>query len=143
MRGRRRKARVFAVLAVLLVASCSVTLVSDYDEQIDSGLSQLNTDITAFVNKMIDQAGTPQGTWASNKDFYTTQEAKVDTTVVRAQAHRALGSCPSTEVVTAAISSAVPASDVSKYVGQIPKDDCSVVLLQLVKSGVTDLEAFH
>ena len=122
---------------------CAVHLVSDYDAQTDSDLSQLNTDLTAFVNKMIGAAGTPQGTYAANRDFYLTQEAKVDTLIVRAQAYKSLNSCPSTQLAAKAVSAAVPSSDISKYLDQMPKDDCSVVLLQLVKGGYIDLETFH
>ena len=94
-------------------------------------------------SKSSSNAGTTQGTWAANRDFYTTEEAKADTLIVRAEAHKALNSCPSTQIVTAAISNAVPQSIAAKYVGQIPQGDCSVVLLQLVKTGIVDLEAFH
>jgi hypothetical protein len=132
-------------IAVLLVtaASCTVHIVSDYDDQIDSGLSQLNTDTTAFVTKMTAAAGTPAGTYDQNKQFYIIEEAKIDTLVARSEAHKALNSCPSTQLVSSALSAAVPSSDVAKYADKIPKDDCSVVLLQLVKQGFVDLETFH
>jgi len=83
--------RVLAPLAFLALAGCSVHLVSDYDEQIDSGLSQLNTDLAVFVTKMINAAGTPAGTYNYKKDdaypnreFYATQEGKLDTLIARA-----------------------------------------------------------
>jgi hypothetical protein len=133
-----------------LVAGCSIQLVSDYDEQIDNGLSQLNTDVAVFVTKMINVAGTPAGAYNykkddtyPNKDFYATQEGKLDTLIVRAQAHKALDQCPSTAVVQRVVASAVPRSEVARYSAQIPKDDCSVVLLQLVKGGMGDLRKFH
>jgi len=142
--------RVLAPLAFLALAGCSVHLVSDYDEQIDSGLSQLNTDLAVFVTKMINAAGTPAGTYNYKKDdaypnreFYATQEGKLDTLIVRAQVHKALDQCPSTAIVQRAVASAVPASEVARYAAQIPKDDCSVVLLQLVKGGIGDLKKFH
>jgi type III secretory pathway lipoprotein EscJ len=43
--------RLFALLALLVLAGCSVHLVSDYEEQIDNGLTQLNTDVAVFVTK--------------------------------------------------------------------------------------------
>ena len=147
MRGCRTRSGLIVLCAAacvaVLLAACTVRLVSDYDPQIDAGLSQLNTDLTAFVNKMIDESGTPQGTWAANKDFYTTEEAKTDTLIVRAEAHKALNSCPSTEMIADALSKAAPGSEAASYVGRIPKGDCSVVLLQLIKSGIVDLERFH
>ena len=49
--------RVFVSLVFLGLASgCSIQLVSDYDEQIDNGLSQLNTDVAVFVTRMINVA---------------------------------------------------------------------------------------
>jgi len=150
LRGAARAALVAPLLGALL--ACTVHLVSDYDEQIDAGLSELNTDVTAFVNKMIASAGQPAGTYDANKDFYTTASAKMDTLIVRAQAHKALDSCPSTELVKqalakvappAASNSPIPLPDVSQALAQVPKDDCSVVLLQLIKQGLGQLETFH
>ena len=123
MHGRRQTRRLAsccaAMFATLFVAACTVKLVSDYDAQIDAGLSQLNTDVTAFVNEMISDAGTPQGSWAANKHFYITEEARLDTLILRAEAHQALTSCPSTAAATAAVSNSLPASDLAKYAGQI------------------------
>jgi len=133
-----------------LAGACSVQFVSDYDDQIDNGLTQLNTDVAVFVNKMINLAGTPAGAYNykkddafPNKDFYATQDGKLDTLIVRAQAHKALDQCPSTALVQRAVAIAVPQSEIARYSAQIPKDDCSVVLLQLVKGGMGDLRKFH
>ena len=143
--------RLLAPLAFLALAgACSIHLVSDYDEQIDNGLTQLNTDVAVFVTKMIDVAGTPSGTYSYKKDdaypnreFYAIQEGKLDTLIVRAQAHKALDQCPVTAVIERAVTAAVPRSELARYSAQIPKDDCSVALLQLVKGGIGDLRKFH
>jgi hypothetical protein len=143
--------RLFAPLALLALAgACSVHFVSDYDEQIDNGLTQLNTDVAVFVTKMINVAGTPAGAYNykkddayPNKDFYATQDGKLDTLIVRAQVHKALDQCPSTALVQRAVAAAMPPSEAARYSAQIPKDDCSVVLLQLVKAGMGDLRKFH
>jgi hypothetical protein len=145
LRSRVWRAPMIAILAVMLASAvgCAVHLVSDYDEQTDSTLSGLNTNLNSFVNKMIDAAGTPQGTYDANREFYFEEEAKVDTLIVRADAYKALNSCPSTQLSAKAVSAAVPSSEISKYLDQMPKDDCSVVLLQLVKGGYLDLETLH
>jgi hypothetical protein len=143
--------RLLAPLVFLaLTGGCSIQLVSDYDEQIDNGLTQLSTDVAVFVTKMINVAGTPAGAYNykkddayPNKDFYATQDGKLDTLIVRAQVHKALDQCPSTAVVVRAVASAVPPGEVARYSAQIPKDDCSVALLQLVKGGMGDLRKFH
>ena len=133
-----RKQSVYSVVlcAVLTnLCACAVQFVSNYDDQIDSGLTQLNTDITAFVNKMISNAGKPAGTYTSNLDFYSAESAKVDTLIVRAEAHRVLKSCPTSDVITAAlkastpptpVASTVPIPDISAALANIKKDDCSV-----------------
>ena len=145
-----------SIAALLLVATygCAVHLVSDYDDQIDAGLSQFNTDVTAFVNNMIANAGQPAGTYDANKDFYTTEEARIDTLIVRAEAHKALKSCPSTDAIKAAVTATLPKAtpaaagplvvpDVASVLAQIPQNDCSVVLLTMVKQGLTQLQTFH
>jgi len=139
--GKAVKPRKQSVYSVVLCAvltnlcACAVQFVSHYDDQIDSGLTQLNTDITAFVNKMISNAGKPAGTYTSNLDFYSAESAKVDTLIVRAEAHRVLKSCPTSDVITAAlkastpptpVASTVPIPDISAALANIKKDDCSV-----------------
>src|SRR5437763_16235158 len=98
--------RVLVPVAFLALAGCSVHFVSDYDEQIDNGLTQLNTDLADFVTKMVDAAGTPAGTYNykkhdgyPNKQYYATQDSKLDTLIVRSQVHKALDQCPSTAIV--------------------------------------------
>jgi hypothetical protein len=142
-----------AMVATLL--GCAVQLVSGYDEQIDTGLSELNTDVTAFVNRMIDAAGTPAGEYASNKTFYGDEDAKLDTLLARAQANKVLNRCPTSDVMAAAIKAAFPAPssqpgsfplplpDGSAVLAQVSSDACSVVLLQLVRQGLGQMKAFH
>jgi hypothetical protein len=148
---------VLAGATVCLLNACAVHLVSDYDEQIDTGLSQLNTDVTAFVDKMIESAGQPAGTYAANKDFYIAENAKIDTLIVRAEAHKALNSCPSSTVMAAAVKARLPVTpppvgtpspvlvlpDASSVLAQVKNDDCSVVLMSLIKTSFGQLEAFH
>jgi hypothetical protein len=141
--GRGVRVAAALVVAFGLMAGCTVRLVSDYDPQIDEGLSRLHTDVTAFVNRMIANAGKVAGTYDANKDFYTVKDAEIDTLIVRAEAHKALNSCPSTELVARAVTAAMPQSNAATLVSQIPKGDCSVVLLQLVKGGFGDLQKFH
>jgi hypothetical protein len=124
-----------------MLLACSVQLVSDYDEQIDASLTDLNTDLVAFVNKMTAAAGTPSGTYDTNKDFYITEEAKVQTIEVRAQAYQVLNSCPSTEVIKFAV--AHGGSTALLPEGPLPQGDCGVVLIGLIGKGFADLETFH
>jgi hypothetical protein len=148
---RMRAVAVCAGLAVWL-SSCAVTLTAPYDAQIDSMLSDLNTDTTAFVTRMTSLAGTPAGSYDQNKDFYITEEAKIDTLIVRAQVHKALNTCPSTGAVQAAVqfvspqvqaNAGSPLASIGSYIQQLPADDCEVVLFTLLKRGYGDLETFH
>ena len=139
--GRRTTA--IALIAGLGLAACAPQLVSDYDDQIDTGLSQLNTDVAAFVARMNALAGTQAGTYAANQDFYINEEAKIDTLIVRAQAHRALNSCPSVGMTASVLAKTAGGSDAQKYIAAIPQDDCSVVLLQELRAAFVDLQTFH
>ena len=140
------------VLSLVLAAACTVHFVSDYDEQIDSGLTQVNTDVTAFVAKMTDNAGKPAGTYENNKDFYISEKAKLSTIRVRAEAHRALNSCPSTAVISRAVMASIPSQPTGgplptvtaeQVIAKLPQDDCGVVLISLIQDAFGDLETFH
>ncbi len=147
MTGRwvNRLMRSFALLAIgIMVWGCATTqLVSDYDEQIDSGLTQLYVDTSGFVDRMIVTAGTPAGAYGANKDFYAAGNARIEALILRAQAHKALDSCPSTEIVARALDAAKPPLGVSVYLSQIPRDDCQVVLFTVLKRSFEDLRTFH
>src|ERR1700754_3084793 len=110
MVGRLRDwaARLLAVmlLPLVLTGCLSIQLVSDYDPEIDAGLSRMNTETTAFVDRMIAARNTPEGTYAANKDFYIDQIAAVDTLVLRAEAHRVLGRCPAPELMSSVLGAA-------------------------------------
>lgn len=144
---------VCTVLMVAVLSACSVRLVSDYDAEIDRGLTQFNTDLTAFVNTMIAASNTPAGTYSSNKGFYIAQDAKLSTLVLRAEAHKALNSCPSSQVIKQALQSVtpppspaslpIPMPDPAQVAAQVGENDCSVVLLNLIRTGLDQMRQFH
>jgi hypothetical protein len=138
-----RRPTTIVLLCIFGLAACAPKLVSDYDDQIDTGLSQLNTDVSVFVLKMNAAAGTQAGTYDANTDFYIDEEAKIDTLIVRAQAHRVLNSCPSVGLTAAVLAKVAAGAEAQTYVAAIPKDDCSVVLLQELKAAFVDLQSFH
>ena len=150
----RRQVRTLGLTSALLLSltACTVHLVSDYDDQINSGLTQANTDITAFVDKMTGAAGTPDGTYNNNKDFYTLEKARLSSIRVPAEAHRALNSCPTTVVIKDAITTSmpqqppsgpIPAMTPQQVLARLPQDDCEVVLISLIQDAFGDLETFH
>jgi hypothetical protein len=133
-----------ALFACLSVACTTIQLVPAYDEQIDASLTQLNTDLVEFVLKMNSAAGTPQGTYASNQEFYIEERAKVQTIAVRADAHKILGSCPSTQLIESALAhSQQLGGSAASYQAQIPPGDCEVALISLIQTGFDQLETFH
>ncbi len=144
-RSRVLRFRLLLVLfACLSVACTTIQLVPDYDEQIDASLTQLNTDLVEFVLKMNSAAGTPQGTYASNQEFYIEERAKVQTIAVRADAHKILGTCPSTQLIQSALAhSHQLGGGAANYQAQIPPGDCEVALISLIQTGFDQLETFH
>lgn len=131
------------VLSLSLASCSSIMLVPDYDEQIDAGLTQLYADTTGFVDRMIALHGTPEGTYERNADFYTQASARIDALTVRAEAHRVLNDCPSSKVVTKALSMARIPADVMGQIGNLPQDDCQVVLFRLIRGGFDSFRTFH
>jgi hypothetical protein len=68
------------------VACGPVRLVSPYDEAIDHGASEIHTRIVAFVERMTNLAGKPEGAYPANIGFYGDLKASVATLKLRAQA---------------------------------------------------------
>lgn len=128
----------------LVLSSCApIQLVPAYDEQIDTGLTDLYANTTTFVDRMITLHGTPEGDYAHNKEFYESAAARMDALTVRAEAHRVLRDCPTTKVISTALSAARIPADVRGQIGTLPKDDCQVVLMRLIQTGFAKMARFH
>ena len=134
---------IFLSFALALTACASVRLVPAYDEQIDVGLTSLYGDTTAFVDKMTALAGTPEGDFAHNREFYDDAFSRVEALSARAEAHRVLNDCPSSKVVEKALSSSRIPAEVRGTIGTLPKDDCQVVLMRLIRTGFDQMKEFH
>lgn len=153
MRGLRRfPGVVLAVSLTISIAACTQRYVADYDPQVDQGLTALYTDVGAFVDRMVEAAGTTDGEYASNRAFYAEERAVIASLQVRIEAHKALSNCPSTDLLRGAIQRVVPATPSSgllptqssaDILAQFPKDDCGVVLFTLMQGALGDLERFH
>ncbi|MBX9796821.1 hypothetical protein [Sphingomonas sp.] len=132
------------LLAAALLASCaSIRLVPAYDEQIDAGLTTLYGDTSAFVERMIESAGTPVGSYDANRSFYDSADARVAALVVRAEAHRVLKDCPSPAIITRALDNAQIPAEVRGAIGSLPRDDCQVVLMRLIGTGFQTMRKIH
>ena len=134
---------VFVSLSLLLSACASVTLVPAYDEQIDTGLTNLYAETSAFVDRMIQVAGTPDGTFEQNQEFYTDSLGRMDALIARAEANRVLDNCPSTKLMAKALDRLSLPQEVRGQIGSLPQDDCEVVLFRLIRDGFQDMRDIH
>jgi hypothetical protein len=73
-------------LAIASLSACKVKLISDYDEVIDHSATELQKKIEGFVHQMESAAGTPNGTYDANKQFYDGVRTDISALRVRAEA---------------------------------------------------------
>ena len=130
-------------VSLLLSGCAAIQLVPAYDEQIDTGLTELYADTSGFVDRMIQTAGTPAGTFAQNEGFYTDTLGKLDALMARAEANRVLNNCPSTKVMARALDQVSLPAEVRGQIGNLPPGDCEVVLFRLVRANVEDMRNIH
>ncbi len=75
----------FVLLASLALVSCSsVRMLSEYDEILDLGTSDLQRRVETFLFEMEAKAGTAAGEYAANRAFY--DAVRVEHTVLRSRA---------------------------------------------------------
>lgn len=60
----------YAVFFILLCGCTSITLISDYDETTDKGLTKLQQNVDDFIEGLEKSAGTPDAGYAKNQTFY-------------------------------------------------------------------------
>ena len=136
-------AALFLSFSLVLGGCSSIQLIPAYDEQIDSQLTSLYADTSEFVDRMIAIHGTPDGEYAANRDFYDKSDSRMEALIARAEAHRVLTDCPTARVVSAAIAKARIPADIRGQIGTLPKDDCQVVMMRLIKDGFETMRRFH
>ncbi len=136
-------AALFLSFSLLLSACASVRLVPAYDEQIDRELTSLYAETTQFVDQMIAVHGTPAGEYVNNRDFYDKSGSRMEALIARAEAHRVLKDCPTARVVNAAIAAARIPANIRGEIGNLPRDDCQVVMMRLIKGGFDTMRTFH
>lgn len=56
------------IASILFLSGCS--LIADYDPIIDQTVSSLHNDVNVFLTKMERSAGTPEGEYINNTQFY-------------------------------------------------------------------------
>ena len=73
------------ILLALSSGSCSVRFVSDYDEKLDSAVTDLHTRIDVFLIKVGAESGTPAGEYDNNQEFYVDTQAAISSIRMRAE----------------------------------------------------------
>jgi hypothetical protein len=86
--GKLKTGLILPLILVLLLtftSGCSVKLISDYDQLIDQYATELQSDIETFLIKMERLAGTEEGTYTANTDFYDGIQGTLTTLALRAE----------------------------------------------------------
>ena len=140
---------VVALLLVMLLAlgasGCTtVRLVSDYDEQLDQGLTSLYADTSAFVDRMIATRDRPEGQFQANIGFYSESTGRLDAMLARAQANQISNSCPSTRLTARLLDLAGVPADVRGQLQSLPAGSCQVEVLRRLRTAFNDgLRRYH
>ncbi|MEM7020980.1 MAG: hypothetical protein AAF637_00165 [Pseudomonadota bacterium] len=140
--GPTKTTLVLATVAFL--GACTIQLVTPYDEVMDEGLMTFNQDFLQFMGKIKQEVPGEDGSYASNTDFYNTQQAALGTLVQRAKAIDPAGSCASTEATLGAlerVSSVALPQEVKTQ--PLPTGSCTTILLTFIQEQLTETACFH
>jgi hypothetical protein len=78
--------RLVAIALIIGVTSgCAIRLISNYDEQIDKGATDLQKEVDSFLTDLETKAGTPEASYDVAKPFYP--RYLVDLRALRVRAH--------------------------------------------------------
>lgn len=76
--------RSLAALLLVGALACSVTLISNYDEQIDTAATSLHKEMDAFLTSL---DATPQPSYEESQSFYDGYLVELRSVLLRAQSH--------------------------------------------------------
>lgn len=147
MKQRMYGRLIYLVCLLFIFNSCTVRLVSPYDEVIDEGLSEYKEMLNNFVKDMIDFGGTLEGTYEENRDKYNKMETKIDLLIDRASLY-STGSCKLVDKVTEQLSEKMKDKmpEILKETSQQEGGNsygCTEKLLRLIKDQLVLLETIH
>lgn len=140
--------RLVLVLAAILVASCSVKLVEDYDPVIDEGITAYTDAIGAHLRKV----EALSLSYADSGDFYFEQAAKLDTLLIRARAGDDSGICDLTGGIDRQLQNVLdtaksldPGLDMSAYAIDRSQGtgNCTVIALRVIQANHGIIDALH
>lgn len=146
-RAIRHRSPTFLLSVLLLLAGCTVRLVSPYDVVIDDGLRDYRQSINVFIKNMGDVAGTSAGTYEANRNTYNKLDTQISILVDRAK-YGGSPACSLTQQVTdrivAAMDSSIPAE--LKAAPQTSGGDalgCMHRLLALIQEQLEIIRTIH
>lgn len=124
------------VVVLLLLSGCmSVTLVTPYDAQIDTGMTRYAQDLETFMAKMVALNGKPQGTYQKNIDFYATQTGRLGGLILRAEAQDVGSGCLLSDRAIKYLGKEIPASlKPMADKSQGTSDGCTVQMLKNIRT---------
>jgi len=141
-----RLSRILFVLAGLFfLQGCAVSLISSYDETIDKTVTQFNEEFLKFAAEMNRKAGTPAGTYESNRAYYDTWNAKLETMKIRAIARSPVQGCSMTQSFKGLMPQGLAAfqAQAAPNTEEPKRGDCTAILLALLQVQFRNFAEFH
>lgn len=135
------------VMAVIVLAACTVRLVTPYDQVVDDGLVSFNQAFLQFMAKIKEEVPEDSGSYANNTSFYNEQQANIGTLAQRSRAAAPKGTCPGTALTEEAVkkidSIVLPAAGSPAKPSPKATGSCTTVLLANIQDQLTDTACFH
>ena len=104
---------------VLMLSSCTVKLIADYDEQTDRAVTELQRKFQTFFVKLERQIGTPDADYLNHQAFY--DEVKVDISAIKLRVK------------------AIPKNEIMLKQIELLEDNLAI-LEELHQEGITDIQ---
>lgn len=149
MRLPLRPARVvrgtIAALLLLAIGACQeIRLVTPYDEQLDTGLTEYSEKLNGFLALMPSKFGTPAGVVSANEEFYAERTGQITALLTRAEARDIGKGCLLSNEIRTILRGRVPAEIAPAAQNEEgTSEGCTVILLQNIKSQLPDMKEVH
>ena len=139
--------RVRCLLLSVFLSSCTVQLVSPFDEVIDSGLYDFNKAFLQFMAETQLNIPSSEASYANSAGFYNLWQATIDTLVQRAQASDPKGSCPGAKLTGEAMQDigaiALPKGTSRARAQPYQAGSCTAILIMNIQRQLADTACFH
>jgi hypothetical protein len=153
----RHLLQVSAFVLVLVLAGCTIRLVSSYDPTLDEGLMRYYQSMDVFLSQMERYAatGNPEGAYSLNVKFYEESGAQIDSLVMRARAAEPKATCIGNDAVAflakelfglKPFAEGTKALDIEELVQSLTTGEdgsCTVQILKAVRANHNITAAIH